>query len=245
MLIKSDRLNDNDLKLWNDLEEIDAHHLETDGYQKRKALTIDFIKDFIASDKKYYCGISWGKDSIVLADMFSRLNADAKFVYFRNVAREPEGHQDVKKIFLNTHDINYEEVSYDYSNYDSSYFDTKGRPAKWQNLLKEYKRKYGCHVTGLRYDESSKRKMRFNVFGLETEYSFAPFRYFNVHDIFAYMLEYNLPIHPNYAMLGGGRWDKYRIRVAAIGNKEGNGMGRTEWEKEYYQDILNRINKKN
>jgi len=77
--------------------------------------------------------------------------------------------------------------------------------------------------------------------GIETKNSFAPFRYFNCKDIFAYLEEKDLPVHPNYAMTAGGRWDKYRIRVAAVGNKEGDGMGRAEWEKEYYQDILNRV----
>ena len=49
-----------------------------------------------------------------------------------------------------------------------------------------------------------------------------------------------MPVHPNYAMLGVGRWDKYRLRVAAVGHCEGDGMGRREWEREYYGDILNR-----
>jgi phosphoadenosine phosphosulfate reductase len=79
------------------------------------------------------------------------------------------------------------------------------------------------------------------VFGLETEFSFAPLAYLTVHDIFAYLYENGLPVHPVYAMTGGGRWDKYRLRVSAIGNPEGRGVGRLVWEKEYYGDVLARM----
>ena len=49
--------------------------------------------------------------------------------------------------------------------------------------------------------------------------------------------------YPVYAMTGGGRYDRYRLRVSAIGNPEGRGVGRLKWEKEYYGDVLNRIGK--
>ena len=55
-----------------------------------------------------------------------------------------------------------------------------------------------------------------------------------------YLNKYNLPIHPNYAMLGGGRYDRNNLRVDCLAGTQGNGMGRNEWEKEYYQDIVNR-----
>ena len=83
--------------------------------------------------------------------------------------------------------------------------------------------------------------LRYQRFGCETRASFAPFRFFRVADIFAYMSMFDLPIHPNYAMVGGGRWDRNRIRVTSIGNREGTGHGRAEWEREYYGDVLARI----
>jgi len=241
MLLPSDRLTEKDIERWNNLIELDEIHSKSNGFLTRRDMTEEVISDFIASGKPYYVAVSWGKDSIVLADLFYKLGAKCKYIYLRNLGREPEGNQQVKKEFLKTHDIEYVEIEYNYAKADSSYFNRKGEPAKWQNLLRELKTKYGCHVTGIRYDESAKRKRRFIMMGLETEYSFAPFRWFNAQDIFAYMHINDLPVHPNYAMSGGGRWDKYRIRVSAIGNKEGDGMGRAEWEKEYYQDILNRM----
>jgi phosphoadenosine phosphosulfate reductase len=44
-------------------------------------------------------------------------------------------------------------------------------------------------------------------------------------------------------MLGGGRWDRNYIRVAEIGDIHGNGIGRTEWESEYYNDEIRRLKK--
>jgi len=164
-----------------------------------------------------------------------------KYVYIRNLAREPEGSIAVRDSFLVRFPIDYEEIVYDYSDADETYYDKNGNPKKWQYILADLQCRYGCHVTGIRYDESAKRRLRFKRFGLETGNSFAPFRIMDAQDIFAYLFKYDLPVHPNYAMTGGGRWDKYRIRVAAVGNREGDGIGRAEWEREYYADILNRI----
>lgn len=245
MLIDSPRITPADRAIWDELLEQDKIYARSNGYKRHLQITESILSDFITaskeSGKRYYVGLSWGKDSVCLADMMHRLGAKCKYVYIRNLAREPEGNISVRDAFLETHDIDYEEIAYDYSHADRTYFDRNGKPKKWQHILAELKEKYGCHVTGIRYDESAKRKRRFRTMGLETEYSFAPFRYFDVYDVFAYLYERDLPVHPNYAMLGGGRWDKYLRRVTAIGNPEGDGIGRTEWEKEYYADILNRL----
>ena len=60
-------------------------------------------------------------------------------------------------------------------------------------------------------------------------------------DVMAYLARFNLPVHPAYGMLGSGRYDRERIRVATLGGERGGGAGRREWESEYYGDVLNRI----
>jgi phosphoadenosine phosphosulfate reductase len=229
------------MDIWEEFLYFDIEHSKTELFKRHENIALSIIKEFIQSGKRYFVAVSWGKDSVVLADMFHRLGAKCKYIYIRNLAREPEGNIMVRDKFLGSHDIDYKEIAYNYSFADDSYFDRNGNPRKWQHILRDLQKEYGCHVTGIRYDESAKRKRRYIFMGIETENSFAPFRYFTVRDIFAYLYKYDLPIHPNYAMLGGGRWDKYRIRVAAVGNKEGDGMGRTEWEQEYYPDILAKI----
>ena len=60
-------------------------------------------------------------------------------------------------------------------------------------------------------------------------------------ETFGYLAAHDLPVHPAYAMLGGGRWERDRIRVASLGGRRGDGIGRAEWEREYYSDVLNRL----
>lgn len=69
-----------------------------------------------------------------------------------------------------------------------------------------------------------------------------PLAYWTEKEIFAYLAFYDLPIHPNYAMLGGGRFRREKIRVGPhwMGVQFGNDL----WEREYYQDILNRLEAK-
>lgn len=76
--------------------------------------------------------------------------------------------------------------------------------------------------------------------GTTTTSTCAPIGFWKNDDVFAYLKKYDLPVHPNYAMLGGGRYKRESIRVAEIGDTHGSGMGRSEWEREYYPDILNK-----
>jgi len=241
MLIDSPRLTGGDRYLWGVWLKADELHSKTCRFVRNVERTEGAIRDFVSRDKPYFTSVSWGKDSVALAHMMHSAGSPRKYIYIRNLAREPEGSVAVRDSFLGRYKIDYEEISYDYSNADETYYGKNGDPKKWQNILADLKRRHGCHVTGIRYDESAKRRRRFASYGPETENSFAPFRAMTAQDIFAYLWKHDLPVHPNYAMTGGGRWDKYRIRVAAVGNSEGDGMGRAEWEREYYADILNRV----
>ncbi|TXH99574.1 MAG: hypothetical protein E6Q76_19695 [Rhizobium sp.] len=60
-------------------------------------------------------------------------------------------------------------------------------------------------------------------------------------DVFAYLAFHGLPVHPNYAMLGAGRWPREYLRTAPLGGKRGDQFGRAEWEREYYGDVLRRL----
>jgi phosphoadenosine phosphosulfate reductase len=77
--------------------------------------------------------------------------------------------------------------------------------------------------------------------GLNSPKGCSPIGRWNTADVFGYLAIHDLPIHPAYAMLGGGRWPRERLRVAEIGDTHGAGGGRAEWEKEYYQDVINRL----
>lgn len=245
MLIQSHRHTPADLELWKEYEEADRAHVTLPGFFERVARCREAIKQFHRREKPHYVAVSWGKDSVVLLHLFRAAHYSPKVIYVRQLDNENPDSLKVRDLFLERFPhTDYEEVAYSYRDAEPSWF-KDDKPYRWYQILKELQRKYGCHVTGIRADESSKRKRRCCVFGMETIYSFAPMSWMRCADVFAYHQLFGLPVHPNYAMLGGGRWDRSRLRVTAIGNIEGTGIGRREWEREYYGDVLRRMEANN
>lgn len=245
MLIYSPRLTMQDVTQWEQTLPVDVAHARTPGYKSRLARTREAIRDFVAGrpDGRFYGGLSFGKDSIVMCHLMREAAPSMPIVSIRNAENFNPDSPRVEASLRDMLAHDYEVIEYDYRRADASYYDAEGRPVKWHAILKDLKKRLGAHVTGIRADESAKRERRVRVFGLETEHSFAPLAYLTAQDIFAYLEENGLPVHPVYAMTGGGRWDKYRLRVSAIGNPEGRGVGRLAWEREYYGDVLNRMGK--
>ena len=83
--------------------------------------------------------------------------------------------------------------------------------------------------------------MRIRTYGLSTQKTCAPLGYWKNYDIFAYLNYYNLPIHPNYAMLGGGKYNRKNLRVAELGDIHGRQFDRGLWEMEYYPDKIRKL----
>jgi phosphoadenosine phosphosulfate reductase len=87
--------------------------------------------------------------------------------------------------------------------------------------------------------------MRAIRWGTTSTNALAPIIHWKTADVFAYLAKYDLPIHPAYACLGGGRWPREKIRVAEIGDTHGGFHGRYEWEMEYYPDESRHVRKGN
>jgi phosphoadenosine phosphosulfate reductase len=112
----------------------------------------------------------------------------------------------------------------------------------WYAAIRDCEERFGPrHVLGIRADESGGRKMRCRVWGENSPNGCAPIAWWTTADVFAYLAHHDLPVHPAYAMFGGGRWPRERLRVAEIGDTHGRGGGRAEWEAEYYGDVLRRL----
>jgi phosphoadenosine phosphosulfate reductase len=179
--------------------------------------------------------ISWGKDSVVLLHLMI-LAGVSRFpvVYMRFGSRDNPDCEKVKDAFIKTYPLfNYCE---DYFNYEN----VRKTGAHWKALAK----KYGDYrVTGIRKDESGKRQLQWRLSGFESEHSCRPLSVWTVDEIFAYINQNNLPLCPVYGYLGGGRWKRENIRTHSLAGSSGNGMGREEWEHEYYPEILAKIKK--
>lgn len=91
-------------------------------------------------------------------------------------------------------------------------------------------------ITGIRAQESPTRAISAAVHGVATDRSCRPILHWTTAQVFGYLLAFDLPIHPVYAMSMGGRLDMERLRVASIGGLRGVKAGRREWEIAYYGD---------
>lgn len=242
MLINSNRITDKDYLLWKEYEEIDAINSISKNLEKKEELAIKEICNF--SKESCYVGVSWGKDSIVVSDLITKYGLNIPIVHLYCIPSHNLECDKVRDAYIFKYkNIHYVEIKVNYENiYSKGLCDIdqdKLTDIEWYKAFKKVGSLFGNrHISGIRKQESGIRKIRMNRWGLTTKNTCAPIGYWSTLDVFAYLYKYNLPIHPNYAMLGGGRWKREYIRVAEIGDIHGTEIGRREWEQEYYSDIL-------
>ena len=241
MLVESDRHTDADLQHWHELSAADRSAAQQAVFAATAARARDSIRSFYRRPRPHYVATSWGKDSVVLLHMLRATGYSPKVIHVRQLDNENPESLKVRDAFLARFPCDYEEVGYSYRDADASWFGGKGQPIRWFQVLRELQGQYGMHITGVRADESSTRHLRFATYGVESRWSLAPLQWMTIDHVFAYLHFFDLPIHANYAMTGGGRWDRRYLRVAAIGNERGRGHGRLTWEREYFSDVLNRM----
>jgi len=243
MLIFSPRHGRSDLALWKDYEEADLLVTSVDRMVEQ---SLKEIERFVcACSGSVYAGVSWGKDSVVLAHLLWRRARDVTLVHLRPTNHNPDcdAVRDVyrKKFYGQP----YEEVLVDYSRVDRAKLPDcevdKATDRMWYAAIRDVDLRYGGkHLLGIRKDESAGRRIRMCKWGLSSPNACAPIGYWHCEHVFAYLAQQHLPVHPAYAMLGGGRWRRDRIRVAELGDTHGRGGGRLEWENEYYGEELRR-----
>jgi phosphoadenosine phosphosulfate reductase len=239
MLIPSPRHLPEDLELWAELEEADHAHGEQLLRSGKVEEAISAIRKF-ANDGPCYGSVSWGRDSVCLAHLIATSGVTSVGLVHLHVLPVPNPHTPaVRDYFLSRWPLPYREITH------TSLF---GRPAVERMAAKNgfaaIFLNAGCpprYLCGVRADESGKRRLRMLGHGMVSVRSCAPLGWWTSDDVFGYMAVTGLPVHPNYAMMGGGRWPRNRIRVSELGGELGNEYGRAQWEQEYYGDILRRI----
>jgi len=182
-------------------------------------------------NRQVYLGVSWGKDSVVLAHLGADLGVP--FIWVRVEPMYSPECLLVRDAFLLMHPgVRYEEIVVRC---------TRDKAGEWigtgrlEQGFKQAVLMFGEHyISGVRGEESGDRKRRMLRSGTDTKRTCAPIGYWTGDDIFAAMHKHDLPIHPAYAMTIGGSLDRRRIRVATLGGERGTGWGRAEWERRYY-----------
>lgn len=234
MLIASPRHRPADLRLWAELEAADRVHgarLERGAKVERSLAALEAF----AAAGPCYVAVSGGKDSVAAAHLARRAGLDELFIHLRaRVGANPDSPTVLAALGgVVEVEIAYEDGDDDYS---------ASNPA-WLAAIARAQAIAGTDrvVMGLRADESGARKRRCMAWGHSTPRTCAPLAWWTARDVFGYLTHHGLPVHPAYACLGGGRWPRERIRVDEIGGQTGAGMGRAEWEREYYGDVLRRL----
>jgi phosphoadenosine phosphosulfate reductase len=238
MLIKCDRHTKKDLILYKELNEMDKINYKLNNIKRKEDKSLQNIKDFINEHKnKYYCSVSWGKDSIVVTDLCLKVDKNIPVIWIKVIPIYNIYCDNVRDIFIKKYPyIRYFEYIIYCKKDENGIIHAKGTLEK--GFKKAVKRFGENYITGIRQEESGIRKLRSKLFGVSSNKTCAPLNYWKNNDVFAYLAYYDLPIHSNYGMLGGGRYKRENIRVASLGGKRGREMGRYQWEEEYYNDYL-------
>lgn len=241
MLISSPRHTRSDLTSWRSYEEGDIIHAQSQRLRERQAESLNALIAFIVGKPRPYLSVSWGKDSVVCAHLLWCVDRQVPLVYLRP---HPTANPDcaaVRDAFLVQYPLPYYERTPDWTEPGSSF------EGEWRAVERDFGNR---HISGVRAEESGGRKIRMRRWGLESANACAPIGWWSVGDVFGYLSLYNLPIHPAYAMLGGGRWQRDTIRVDELGvveqngrvrerrGERGGGFGAGQWEREYYGDVL-------
>lgn len=231
-LIPSHRHTARDLEHWRAVSACDA---EIGVLAERKAAkAIEHIQRFVERCPDAYAGVSWGKDSVVVAHLVHRANVGIPIWWCIAGEIEMPESMDVRDRYLSITGQRYEETWCDPSVIRWSVDGHDG-------AQEAFARDSGRYISGVRAQESGARKMRMRHHGVSSLNTCAPIGYWSDLDVYGYLALHDLPIHPAYAMSMGGSYERGRLRVATVGGVGGQLFGRAEWEHVYYPDIVEHV----
>lgn len=245
MLIASPRHRTDDLKLWRPLEAADAVYGRWLLKPEKVTKSLEAIRSFVSAGTAY-CGVSWGKDSVVAAHLCREVAPEVPLVNLRCSNRNPDCDA-VRDVYFSAFPGQaYSEVEIDYGDLHAGNLARHeldaGTDELWYAGIAKCNERFGQRrILGVRADESGRRRIRCLRWGQSSKNGCAPLAWWTLADVFGYLAVNRLPVHPAYAMLGNGRWPRERLRTAEIGDTHGTGSGRGEWEREYYGDMVRRL----
>ena len=239
MLIHCDRITKHDLEIWNERETADAVYCSLRSFQTKQDAALSAIVKF-AKKGPCYASVSWGKDSMIIAHLAIRLrdefNIVAPIVWVRVEPIKNPHCELVRDAFFTKYDHPYHEQEVWCRKDDDGWHAT----GTLQQGFTDIEKKIGMprSLRGIRGAESGMRKAVMARSGLFSKNSCRPIGWWSGQDVFAYLYQHKLPVHPAYAMSMGGILERDRIRVSSIGGRRGTGFGRDAWEAKYYEHEL-------
>ncbi len=218
MLIQSSRFKPGDIKAWEWFEDVDRCWPLRDLPDRAVAALKAFAPDYVS--------VSWGKDSTALAYLAFLSGIRAPLVWVRFGRFENPDCVLVRDDFLSRFEMPYEEIEID------------KHPDEVSVAQMFRSRRGQRYATGIRSEESRGRAIRARKWGVSSPNTCAPLIGWTSREVFAFLAQFRLPVHPAYACSLWGALSRHEIRVDAIGGSEGTGRGRAEWERAYYPEIV-------
>lgn len=245
MLIQSPRHTEADLRLWESMAVKDRLSYRLLRVEDKARLAVRTLQEF-CNHRSTYVGVSWGKDSVVAAHLTYRAAIPRNRLMHLQCSNRTPDIDCVADVYLDRFRQDIDIVNIDYGGlHRQDIADdllNELTDSRWFGAIRRYEKESGGgRILGIRADESPGRKVRMKRWGAITENACAPIGWWSAEDVFAYLAHHDLPIHPAYAMTGGGQWDREWIRVAEIGDTHGKRMGRHVWEEMYYGDIYHKV----
>lgn len=235
MLVGTSRCRPDDLEAWAIAERKDAVWATLSVHKRRVQKASAIVAAF--RHRAHYAGVSWGKDSTVLAHLV--VGTGIPLVWVRV---EPLLNPDcllVRDAFLRAHDVPYHEiVVHAERGPDGRWLGTGRLEEGFAKAVQQFGPNY---LSGVRGQESHDRKMRMKIHGHESKHTCVPLGYWTADDVYAYLHAHGLPVHPAYACTMGGALDRDWLRVATLGGDRGTEQGRRAWEFNYYPDEMRAI----
>lgn len=216
LIVPSSRWLPGDAEHWDLVSRVDLAVARGLGPFEGRAL--DAIRSFVA-DGPASVGVSWGKDSVVVAHLAWRVDPGIPLWTASGRVDNPDSPA-VRDAYLAL--TGQRHTRYPWR---EGVDDMLG----WVNRHHEPR-----SISGVRADESRSRALSAATHGVSTGRFCRPILRWPVRMVWAYLALYGLPVHPAYAQSLGGVLDRDRIRVHSIGDDLGRSVGRREWEAAYY-----------
>lgn len=233
-LIASPRHSREDVEHWKKMEAFDAVLARSDALTRKEEKALQAIRRFVQGGP-CYVGVSWGKDSVVVAHLALRAGVGPLAWFPAGIIENPDCAA-IRDAFLRMFpDAQYIEIEASGPIVGPDITGHDGAQREFEIASRSLGERY---ISGVRAEESQVRSLRMKRWGASTTNTCAPIGWWKGEEVFAYLHKYNLPVHPAYAMTFGGVLDRKRVRVGTIGGYRGTGRGRKEWERHYYGDVL-------
>lgn len=235
MLIPSARHTAADLAHWRMLEAKDALYWRQHERRLREmaARSVEHARAFVAAGP-CYLGVSWGKDSVLLASLVHGAGIDVPLVYVRV---EPHANPDNELVrrAVPWGDRVIDVLVRCERDEHGAWLGTGRLESGFARAAERFGDRY---LSGVRADESYARTMRARGHGVSTARTSAPLIGWSNADVYAWAHGSGMPLHPVYGMTAGGRFPREHLRVATLGGSRGTERGRREHELRYYRREL-------